>query len=68
MSRATARSAAADRLMPLVEDEPTDDDIAAVYDALAAFTVAAAGHGTPRPLAVFDRRGRRIVAGLHGWP
>jgi len=67
MSRATARSAAADRLMPRVEDEPTDDDIAGVDDALAAFTLAAAGHGAPRPLAVFARRGRSIVAGIDGW-
>lgn len=50
-----------------VEDEPDDDDIAAVDDALEAFTVTAAGHGAPRPLAVFARRGRTIVAGVHGW-
>jgi ribosomal protein S18 acetylase RimI-like enzyme len=52
--------------VPDVEDHPTDDDIAVVDDALDAFTMAA-GHGTPRPLAVFARRGGSIVAGIHGW-
>ena len=51
MTRTTRRSTAPDRLAPLVEDDPADSDVAAVDDALAAFTVAAAGHGAPRPLA-----------------
>lgn len=61
-------STARDRLVTTeVEDDPADGDIAAVDDALAAFTIAAAGHGAPRPLAVFVRDGRRVVAGIHGW-
>ena len=67
MTRTTPRSTAPDRLVPQVEDDPADSDVAAVDDALAAFTVAAAGHDAPRPLAVFARRGRSIVAGVHGW-
>lgn len=50
-----------------VEDEPTHNDIATVDDAVEASTLAAAGYDAPRPLAVFARRGRTIVAGLHGW-
>ena len=67
MTGTTPRSTAPDRLVPRVEDNPADSDVAAVDDALAAFTVAAAGHDAPRPLAVFARRGRSIVAGVHGW-
>ena len=67
MTRTTSGSGEPDCPVPQVEDAPTDDDIATVDDALAAFTIAAAGHGAPRPLAVFARRGRSIVAGIHGW-
>jgi ribosomal protein S18 acetylase RimI-like enzyme len=67
MTRTTPGRTAPERPVLQVEDDPTDDDIAAVDDALAAFTIAAAGHGTPRPLAVFARRDRSIVAGIHGW-
>jgi ribosomal protein S18 acetylase RimI-like enzyme len=67
MSRATPRPTASDRPTPQVEDHSAGDDVAAVDDALAAFTVAAAGQGAPRPLAVFARRGRSIIAGIHGW-
>ena len=67
MTPTTPRPTASDRPVPQVEDDPADDDVAAVDDALAAFTVAAAGQGSPRPLAVFARRGRSIAAGVHGW-
>jgi ribosomal protein S18 acetylase RimI-like enzyme len=53
--------------VPQVEDDPADDDIATVDDALAAFTIAAAGHDEPKPLAVFARHDETVVAGIHGW-
>lgn len=67
MTRTTLAPTAPDRPVTEVEDDPSGDDIATVDDALAAFTIAAPGHGPPRPLAVFARRGRSIVAGIHGW-
>jgi len=67
MIRTAPGSTAADRPVPNVEDDPTDDDIAAVDDALAAFTVAAAGQDAPKPLAVFARHDDTVVAGIHGW-
>jgi ribosomal protein S18 acetylase RimI-like enzyme len=67
MTRATPQSTAPHGVVTHVVDDPTDDDIAAVDDPLEAFTVAAAGHGAPRPLAVFARRDGTIVAGIHGW-
>jgi GNAT superfamily N-acetyltransferase len=67
VTRATTGSTARDRPVLQVEDDPAADDIAAVDDALATFTVNAAGHGAPRPLAVFARRGDGIVGGIHGW-
>jgi GNAT superfamily N-acetyltransferase len=66
MTRTKARSAVPDRPVPRVEDDPADADIAVVDDALAAFTVDAAGHDEPRPLAVFARRGDTVIAGVHG--
>ena len=58
---------AVDHPVPPVEDNPDADDIAFVDHAVEAFTLAASGHGSPAPLAVFARRGRTIVAGIHGW-
>lgn len=50
-----------------VDDDPAAADLAALDDRLAAFTIAATGHGDPRPLAVFARRDGAVVAGIHGW-
>jgi GNAT superfamily N-acetyltransferase len=67
MTRTTRAPTGPDRPVAQVEDDPTDDDFAAVDDAPAAFIIAAAGNGARRPLAVFARRDRSIVAGIHGW-
>jgi GNAT superfamily N-acetyltransferase len=67
MIRTTPGSTVLDHPLPQVEDDPADADIAAVDDALAAFTVAAAGHDEPKPLAVFARCDDTVVGGIHGW-
>jgi len=50
-----------------LEDDPAAEDVDAVDDGVAAFTIGAAGHGPPRPLAVFARQHGTVAAGIHGW-
>jgi ribosomal protein S18 acetylase RimI-like enzyme len=57
----------ADGIVLDVDDDPTAADVARLDDGLAAFTVAAAGHEPPEPLAVFARNDGVVAGGIHGW-
>ena len=55
MTRTAPGSTPPDRPEPRGEGDPTDDDIAAVDDALTEPTLAAAGHRAPKPSVVITR-------------
>ena len=50
-----------------VEDDPDPDDVTALDDRLAAFTIGVTGHAPPQPLGVFAREHGSLAAGIHGW-
>jgi GNAT superfamily N-acetyltransferase len=67
VSTAAARPATGLGVVISVEDDPVEDDVAALDDRLAAFTIGVAGHAPPQPLGVFAREQGSLVAGIHGW-
>lgn len=52
----------------IIEDAPSDADVAAIEERIAAFNIATAGYNDYRPLAIFVRDDAgAIVAGLTGY-